>query len=107
MESHLGSTDFSIIISPAVYSGLSADHKACLAQLSTPEYARTIGTFWDNADALGKRRLLSQNKTIYPPPADVQAKLEADLANVEAFVLSTMSDKLNKTTLYTAFKNAL
>jgi TRAP-type C4-dicarboxylate transport system substrate-binding protein len=86
-------TAFGLIMNSDSYDDLSAAHKACIDKMTGVEMARTIGKFWDDADALGLEKFGEVGGKVTMASAADQAYFAEKTAGIEAKVVAAASER--------------
>ncbi|MEC8120678.1 MAG: TRAP transporter substrate-binding protein [Pseudomonadota bacterium] len=84
-------TAFGLIMNADTYADLSDAHKACVDKLTGVEMARRVGTYWDEADALGLEKFKEMGGQLTVASAEDQAYFAEKTAGIEATVVSAAS----------------
>jgi len=86
-------TSFGFIMNQDTYNDLSDEHKACVDQFSGVELARTIGKFWDEADAIGIEESSKKGSEIIEANDEERAYFKELTADIEAAVLAEVESR--------------
>ena len=86
-------TAFGLIMNSDSYDGLSAAHKACVDKLTGVEMSRRVGTYWDEADALGLEKFKEAGGKLTVASAADQAYFADKTAGIEAKVVAAASER--------------
>jgi len=86
-------TSFGLILNADTYSDLSDEHKACVDKSSGVEAARTIGKFWDGADAVGIEESAKKGSVIIEASEEERAYFKELTSGIEAEVLAEVESR--------------
>ena len=86
-------TAFGLIMNSDSYDDLSVAHKACVDKLTGVEMARRVGTYWDEADALGLEKFKEAGGKLTVASAADQAYFAEKTAGIEAKVVAAASER--------------
>ena len=86
-------TAFGLIMNSDSYDDLSDAHKACVDKLTGVDMARRVGTYWDEADALGLEKFKEVGGKLTVASAADQAYFAEKTAGIEAKVVAAASER--------------
>lgn len=86
-------TSFAFIMGQDSFDGLSAEHQACVNKLSGVELARTIGAFWDEADAVGLEASAKTGSVVIEASEEERAYFAEKTKDIEATVLAEVESR--------------
>ena len=86
-------TSFAFIMNEDTYDGLSDAHKACVDQVQGVELARTIGEFWDEADAFGAAESAKTGSEVIIASDEERAYFKEKTAGIQAEVLAEINER--------------
>ena len=86
-------TAFGLIMNSDSYGDLSDAHKACVDKLTGVDMARRVGTYWDEADALGLEKFKEVGGKLTVASAADQAYFAEKTAGIEAKVVTAASER--------------
>lgn len=86
-------TSFGFIMNSDTYNGLEDAHKACIDKIRGVELARTIGKFWDDADAIGASESAKTGSQVILASDEERAYFKEKTAGIEAEVLAEIDSR--------------
>ncbi len=86
-------TSFALILNSDTYSDLSDEHRACVDGIRGVEMARTIGQFWDEADAFGMAESAKGGSVVIEASDEERAYFTEITADIEATILKEVASR--------------
>ncbi|MGI9364342.1 MAG: TRAP transporter substrate-binding protein [Rhizobiaceae bacterium] len=86
-------TSFAFIMGSDSYNDLEDSHRACIDKIRGVELSRTIGKFWDEADAIGKAESAKTGSVVIEASAEERAYFKEKTAGIQAEVMKEIESR--------------